>query len=602
MREPTNTITKGAPLRHSIKRVGIIGASSLVAVALLAPAGAGAAIEGDFAAQADAGQLYVDAVNFNALTEDPPVGSVTTIGVSPTQAQVDTIEGLGGGVLSRGFGQNLDPTLFDEQVPLDLSTAEQTAPPDNAEPEVATLIPLDEASPLLTGSVSQSTALARDPAALECPDQDARTTVSEGTSTTSDLGVLEIDEEAGTTLASIRDNSGEGTLTSRSGTYIGPDGEVIAEGGAQSAAINVGGELDIEVLNPVLTATATGMPGGASVEYTGEVRVNGEKIAGAQENKLSLEALRDVLVPLDEEAINQLAEPLDENVANPLLEALAESPAVDGENLTGEQLAGLIDDGAIDLDQLAFLEPTVLVTAGQLENVTESDDGTRASGEVKTVRVELNLVSTLAETSVPIFTFHLMPLAADAQAPVGGVNCGAVAAAGTPFANLTKDASTQTVAPGDTFDYEITVPNDAQCTVTDVTVTDVVAGPSGFTITGSQPEGTIDGNSVTWTLDELAPGDEESFVITVAVPDSAQDGDTFTDEVTATGDCDGQPVSGEFLLPDIPRVAAPTATGVAPDSVGPDSAAADSLPRTGGGLALLGLGAMAMAGRLHRRS
>ena len=241
--------------------------------------------------------------------------------------------------------------------------------------------------------------------------------------------------------------------------------------------MNVAGELDIEVVNPTLTATATGEPGGASVDYTGEVRVNGDKIAGAQENKLSLEALRDVLLPLDEEALNTLFGPLDENVVNQVFPPLAEAlPLLDQEGLTGEMLVGLIDDGAIDLDQLAFLEPTVLVTAGQLENVTESADGTHAAGEVKTVRVELNLVSTLAETEVPILTFHLMPLSVDATAPQGGLDCGGPA--DNPLDEVHKDVSAARVRPGTTFDYAITVPNrDPECTLTDVTVTDVVSGP-----------------------------------------------------------------------------------------------------------------------------
>ena len=453
-------------------RHGAIGIAVLLGAAMLAPAQA-MAVEGDFAAEANGSQLFVDAVNFNALTTEPPVGSVATVGVSPTQAQVDAA-GLGGGVLSRGFGQNLDLSLLDQQVPLDLSTAEQTAPPDNAEPEVSTLADLNQAAPLLTGTVSQSTAFARDPAAVECPT-DGRAVVSEGTSTTTDLGVLQIEE--GTTLASVRDNSGEGTLTSTSGTYIGSAGEVIAESRAQTADVNVAGELDIEVVNPTLTATATGEPGGASVDYTGEVRVNGDKIAGAQENKLSLEALRDVLLPLDEEALNTLFGPLDENVVNQVFPPLAEAlPLLDQEGLTGEMLVGLIDDGAIDLDQLAFLEPTVLVTAGQLENVTESADGTHAAGEVKTVRVELNLVSTLTETEVPILTFHLMPLSVDATAPQGGLDCGGPA--DNPLDEVHKDVSAARVRPGTTFDYAITVPNrDPECTLTDVTVTDVVSGP-----------------------------------------------------------------------------------------------------------------------------
>lgn len=577
-------------MKRPTSRQGVIALTAVMGVALLAPTSAGA-IEGTFSADAEGSQLFVDLVNFGSLTEEPPVNSVTNIGVSPTRGHVDT-EGLEGfdGKTSRGFGQNLDLSLFDNEIPLDLSTAEQTAPPDNAEPMVTQLIPLDEASPLLTGSVSESTAWARDPAAVECPDE-GRATISEGTSTTTNLGILDLSEfEDGMgPLASVRDNAGQGTLTSTSGTYLGSAGEVIAESQAQSAAVNVAGELDIEVLNPVLTATATGTPGGATVEYTGEVRVNGEKIAGTQKNELSLDALRDVLLPLDEQALNELFGPLDENVVNPLLDPLAEAlPLLDGEALTGETLVGLIDDGAIKLDELSFLKPTVWVTAGQLENVEEAADGTRAAGEVKTVRVELNIVSTLAETEVPIFTFHLMPLSAEANAPAGGLNCGD-AADDDPFRNLRKDASTAVVAPGDTFDYTITVPNDADCTVTDVTVTDVITeGPDGFTITGASDDGQIDGNSVTWTVDAIEPGATESFTLTVQVPTDAQNGDTFTDEVTAEGDCDGVPATGQFLLPDIPRVE----TG---------GAAPDSLPRTGGGLALLGIAGLAAASGLWRR-
>lgn len=417
---------------RSPARIGAVTTAAFVSVALLAPVSAHARLEGDFAAQATGEQLHVDAVNFGALTAEPPVGSLTEVGLAPTQGRVASPDGLGGGALSDAFGRNLDLSVADNEFPQILAGAEQSAPPDNEEPTVAQMIPLGEAAPLLTGSISEATAWARDPQNVQCPDQDGRSVISEGTTTTTDVGVLEIDEAAGTTLVSVT-GEGEGTLTSASGTYVGPDGEVIASSRAQTAEVNVADELRIEVLNPELTATATGTPGGASVEYSGEVRVNGDKVAGAQENKLSLEALRDVLLPLDEEALNTLLGPIDENVANPLLEPLAEAlPLLDGEQLTGETLVGLIDDGAVDLDQLAFLEPTVLVTAGQLENVTESADGTRASGEVKTVRVELNVVSTLTETEVPIFTFHLMPMAVDAEAPVGGLGCGGDVAGDSP--------------------------------------------------------------------------------------------------------------------------------------------------------------------------
>ncbi len=291
---------------------------------------------------------------------------------------------------------------------------------------------------------------------------------------------------------------------------------------------------------------------GRASTYTGEVRVNGDKIAGAQENKLSLEALRDVLLPLDEEALNTLFGPLDENVVNQVFPPLAEAlPLLDQEGLTGEMLVGLIDDGAIDLDQLAFLEPTVLVTAGQLENVTESADGTHAAGEVKTVRVELNLVSTLADTEVPILTVHLMPLSVDATAPQGGLDCGGPA--DNPLDEVHKDVSAARVRPGTTFDYAITVPNrDPECTLTDVTVTDVVSGPG--TIESTTPSGQVDGNTVTWSIDELAPNESRTYVVTVRVDDTATAGQSFDDDVTVTGDCDGQAVEGGDTIDDIPVV------------------------------------------------
>lgn len=582
-------------MRRTSVRVAAVGSAALLSVALIAPATAGA-VEGDFAAQADGGQLYLDAVNFNALTGEPPVGSVAQIGLSPTQAQVAT-SGLGGGALSRGFGQNLDAALLDQGItpPLELSTAEQTAPPDNAEPTVSQLADLGQAAPLLTGAVSESTAWARDPAAVECPD-DGRAVVFQGTSTTTNLGLLEIEE--GTSLVSVRD-PGDATLTSTSGTYVGSAGEVIAESSAQTAAVDVAGELTIEVVNPTLTATATGEPGGASVDYTGEVRVNGEKIAGAQENQISLDALVDVLTPVDEQALNTLFGPVDEQVLSQVESGL--QPILDPlgiTDLTLPDLVDLINDDTIELDEVAGLQPVVRVTAGQVENAETADDGTRAAGEVKTVRVELNVVSSLADTEVPILTFHLMPLAVDAQAPAGGLDCGGDTPEDRdPFANLSKEASTAVVAPGDTFEYEITVPNDdPTCTVTDVTVTDEVTGPDGFAIVDASDGGTIDGDSVTWELDDLAPGDEATVTLTVETPTDAEDGETFTDEVTATGTCDGATVTGDFLLPDIPAVAG-GGIGDTPQDPGDDV----NLPRTGGGMALLGLGAMAAAARLRRR-
>lgn len=532
-------------MRRTVIRIGAVASTALVSTALFIAPTAVAALEADFAAQGDASLLVVDALNFEALSPDTP--TLANIGVAPTQAQVDNPDGLGGDVLSRGFGQNLDLSLVDTEVPLDLSTAEQTAPPDNTDPAVTTLIPLDAAAPLLTGSVSTSTALARDPAAVSCPT-DGREVISRGTSTTSDLGVLQIDDS--TSLVGVV-GDGEGTVTASSGTFVGSQGEVIAEGSAQGAEINLANELRIEVSNPVLTATASGRPGGASVVYTGEVRVNGEKIAGTQENQISLEALADVLIPLDEMVLNEAFGPLDEQVLPALQDGINQiAPALlGGQELTLPILTNLIDSGAIDLDELLGIQAIALVTAGMLENVEESADGTRAAATVSTVSVDLNLVSSVLGTEVPIFALDFAPLAAEAEAPVGGIPCG-----DDPFKDVRKDVTAARVRPGTTFDYLVTVPNRANCTVTDVTITDEVTGPDGFTIVATNPEGTVNGGTITWTLDELAPNEVVNFIITVQVPTTAVSGDTFSNDVDVTGTCNGQPVDGEDEIIDIPVV------------------------------------------------
>ncbi len=122
-----------------------------------------------------------------------------------------------------------------------------------------------------------------------------------------------------------------------------------------------------------------------------------------------------------------------------------------------------------------------------------------------------------------------------------------------PLDEVHKDVTAAKVRPGTTFDYAITVPNsDPSCTLTNVTVTDVVEGPG--TIESTNPSGQVDGNTVTWTIDELAPNESRTYIVTVRVDDDAQNGETFDDRVTVTGECDGEPVEGGDTIDDIPVV------------------------------------------------
>lgn len=558
-------------------KIGALGTAGLVAIALFSPLSATADIQEAFTGSAD-GQILDASADLGALSPDAP--QILGAQVSTTEADADNTPGA---VATRGYGRNLFVTLGGEEIPIDGSTAEQTAPPDNEEPESVTLADLSQADPLLTGGISTSTAWARDPAAISCPS-DGRTTVSEGTSTTTDLGVLNLgslaeDPELGS-LISVTDGSGSGTLESTAGVYIGTEGQVIGESTAPAVQVDVAGQVTIEVLDPIMTATATGVPGTASVDYNAQVRVNGEVLAEGEENTISLNPLTDVLAQLDEQALDQIFGQLDQNVVEPATGALAENfPLFEDGPVSASDL---ITEGLVTLEELLeFLDPTLHVRVNEVDrNVAE--DGTSASGSTEGVVAQLTLVNTLAETETELVSLALLPLSASATVPAGGIDCG------LPPLTVEKDGP-ESVQPGETFTYTIDVTNDTGCDVTDVIVTDEITGPDGFEVSGTSPAAdSVDGGTVTWNVGDMADGATETFTVDVTVPDSATAGDMFADTATASGNCDGRalPLGSDTLDGPAVQVAA---------------ARTESLPRTGGGFALLGLAAAAAAGALRRR-
>lgn len=149
---------------------------------------------------------------------------------------------------------------------------------------------------------------------------------------------------------------------------------------------------------------------------------------------------------------------------------------------------------------------------------------------------------------------------------------------------LGKTASSDTVAPGDTFNYNINVPNEQTCTLTGVRVVDTITGPAGFEIVSTQPTadsvepaGTT--ATVTWNdIGPIAPGENVQLTIGVRVPANAPAGAQFREELRVTADCDGVPIDGAL------------------DFTGPTVGGGPALPRTGsvallGGLAFMLFGA-----------
>jgi uncharacterized repeat protein (TIGR01451 family) len=236
---------------------------------------------------------------------------------------------------------------------------------------------------------------------------------------------------------------------------------------------------------------------------------------------------------------------------------------------------------------------------GDVDSTPEvAGDGTSASAAVDVVRVRLLSEPETGEAS----ELRIGHMEVSATVPAGGIDC--------PLP-ISKTVDEPEVAPGDTFTYTITVDNDFQCPLTDVRIVDRITASDGVTwsVTGTDPEAasTSDDEIVWEGLGPIAPGESLSVTATVAVGDDSAAG-VFRDEASATATCDGGPVSGRTdvvtavdlvgtTVLEQPRVVGPALP------VGEVAEEVVQLPRTGGGLALAGLGLLGVAGAMtvHRR-
>lgn len=282
----------------------------------------------------------------------------------------------------------------------------------------------------------------------------------------------------------------------------------------------------------------------------------------------------------------------------------------DGENFSFEYTAPdvvltaggeTIEDGDV-LDQLdaELLDPLLTglepVTDG-LEpllqvnlDIKETED-VEVAGNSATVSdvvlLEIVLLSGAEEEGqepIEVLTLSVGDLSVSAEAPQGGV----IIDCANPPLTVEKDGP-ESAEPGETFTYTIDVTNETGCDATDVVVTDEITGPDGFEVTGTSPSAdSVEGGTVTWNVGDMADGETATFTIDVSVPDSATAADSFEDTATASGNCDDR------ALP----LGSDTLDGPAVQTA---AARTQSLPRTGGGFALLGIAAAAGAGFLRRR-
>ena len=196
----------------------------------------------------------------------PDVITVADAGVAPAFAGVNSA-GLATAADKRSTARaaNVDANLLDA-IPLEdlLVEATQTAPPDHATPDEQAFLELP-LEPLLTAGAGTASAHARWAGDDRCVTPG--TPISARESTVADLNVLDA-------TAELESGQGGAVRSISTVSIVDVPGQTTkgleAEATTQVTGISLGdGALQVNVLAPpVVTATATGVPGGAKVEYS----------------------------------------------------------------------------------------------------------------------------------------------------------------------------------------------------------------------------------------------------------------------------------------------------------------------------------------------
>jgi uncharacterized repeat protein (TIGR01451 family) len=110
-----------------------------------------------------------------------------------------------------------------------------------------------------------------------------------------------------------------------------------------------------------------------------------------------------------------------------------------------------------------------------------------------------------------------------------------------PLDEAHKDASAAGVAPGQTFNYTVTVPNRGACTLTNVQVVDTVTGPAGTTFVSSTPSpSNTNGLVLTYNLGTIGPNVTDNIQMTIRAPSTMASGAQFHNHADVSGVCNGQ--------------------------------------------------------------
>ena len=344
-------------------------------------------------------------------------------------------------------------------------------------------------------------------------------------------------------------NTGDNAINqSKSFTYLTPNGDgtyglvtethqilaplTIFPGTAALAGLPVLGDLDLPALGVitiefggewVLRSTATGKPGGATIEYAP---------VGADTPTTKV-----ITVMMDD----------------------TELFAVTSQQILGDEGFEFLLPGDLGVISIGA-QPRAI--DGDMNSVPAiAANGTNAAAAVDVVQITGQLAELgLADVRVG----HMESMA---TVPVGGIQCGIP---------VTKTGNPTQVTAGDgqTVTYTITVPADPEafkvvaCDIVNLKVVDVVTTnipEVKYTITGASAPGVISGgNTITWNLGTYKPGDPAKVLtVTMVVPEDSATG-TITDTATATavlGNCQGNASANATSLTGLAKLDAAALSG-----------------------------------------
>lgn len=509
---------------------------------------------GPFAADSDASLLTVD---LPALAGVPDaLLPQTNLNLANSVSAADSAGDPRTSATAGTTGSNVATTsILGSAVQLDSAAAE--APPSSVDDPGPTVpIPAD---PLLTLGLLDPYAEANWVSDTECVAGDTPLSLSD--QQLASASVLNTGAPGSTDPADhVVFIGGPGAVSSDSNTFLKPiAGDNDPRAVYSSATASVGNvsllmdnlavtvERQGDTAIPDVVAQASGLAGGASVTFADNVAT--VTIGG------------DVTVTVDADTPQEapIAITLGDIVDPTRLETIIGDLGLDPLTVITDPILNPAGDGLAEL--LAALQPIVALSIPQLRTSdpdsgppVASADGTLAEGFTALLRVELlaprfpdaaaePLRAALAQVLEAIGTapgetlglIDLGPSHALAEAPLGGITCGAD---NNPL-ELQKVHSGPAI-PGSSFDYTIAVGNVGDCAMDPVRVVDTLTGPAGSTIALTEPSATVTDQGggtfqIVWdNVGPIPPDGRVSLRIRVNVPANATVGQRYSDTVTST--------------------------------------------------------------------